>query len=198
MSFSAKFKRAIFDKKMDAFDRRVGRGLSDLMRAQHMSADELAALNWAARLALVTHCADKIPFYQSSFKAIGFEPGDLKEEADWNRLPVLEKDQIRNFASSLHDPAFPLDVMSESTTGGTSGQPLKTYQDPRIHLAGLSWRMMDWWGIVPSDNAGYLYRAVPTGMSRILKDVALYPTKRAYISATAMTKIHLFVKSHVR
>lgn len=185
---TATLKQKVFETKMAAFDRRASRGCSENLAVEKMSADELSSVNWARRKSLVEHCAAKIPFYRASFKDIGFEPGDLRDESDWKRLPILEKEDIRENEAFLHDRAFRLNQLPVSTTGGTTGQPLKTYLDPRIHLASLSWRMMRWWGVLPSDNAGYLYRAVPTGGSRWVKDIALYPTKRAYISATAMSQ----------
>jgi phenylacetate-CoA ligase len=183
--------RRFFDLKMRAMDSNVRGSMERLRAAQALSTDALAALNWERRLALVRVCAAKIPFYQRAFREIGFVPGDLKSEADWNRLPVLEKQDIRTHAEALVDPAFRLADLPTATTGGTTGLPLKTFNDPRVHLASMSWRMLEWWGVHPASNSGYLYRAVPRGVSKTLRNVALLPTRRAYIPASDMTETRM-------
>jgi phenylacetate-CoA ligase len=183
--------RRFFDLKMRVIDSKARGSMKGLMAAQALSADALAALNWERRLALVRVCAAKIPFYQRAFREIGFEPGDLKSEADWNRLPVLEKQDIRTHTQALVDSAYRLDDLPTATTGGTTGLPLKTYNDPRVHLASMSWRMLDWWGVHPASNSGYLYRAIPRGAGKALRDVALLPTRRAYIAASDMSETRM-------
>lgn len=159
-----------------------------LMKAQELSTDELHSLNWVRRQALVQHCAVRIPFYQRAFRKVGFEPGDLRGDEDWAQLPILEKSDIREYPEELVDSAFQLKDLPTATTGGTTGLPLKTYNDPRVHLASMSWRMLEWWSLDPACSSGYLYRAVPRGFSRILRDVALFPTRRIYIAASQMSE----------
>ncbi len=178
----------LFFAKMALYERRASTNFNKLDRANALSVDQLTQLNFERRRKLVAHCAEKIPFYQRKFLEYGFEPGDLKSDADWHNLPILEKDEIRAFAGEIVDPSFDLRKLPEATTGGTTGRPLKTYGDPRVHLASMSFRMLSWWGVKPSENAGYLYRSIPAGLSKVVKDVALLPTRRVYLSASRMSK----------
>lgn len=181
------YREHFFYLKFRFLDRTMRPSLSRLQQAQVLSSVELAELNWWRRCDLVRLCAEKIPFYRDRFKAIGFEFGDLKTEEDFQRLPILEKEDIREHSNDLFNPDFDRESLTVATTGGTTGLPLKTYNDPHVHLSSMSWRMLGWWGVTPADNSAYLYRAVPTGMHKLKTDIALWPTQRAYIAAADMT-----------
>jgi phenylacetate-CoA ligase len=176
-----------FHAKFGIIDRNSQTGMRKLREGESLSAEELRRLNWNRRVDLVRFCAEKIPFYQRKFDEIGFSPDDLKEEADFQRLPILEKEDVRSFTHELINPDYDINKLTGATTGGTTGEPLKTYSDPEIHLSSMSWRMLNWWGVDVSDNSGYLYRAIPVGVKKLAMDIALWPTRRSYIAAADMT-----------
>ena len=176
-----------FYKKYDLIDRNVATCRSRLSDAEQMSSDELYALNWKRRVELVNFCSQRIPFYIRKFDEIGFSSGDLKSEVDFQNLPVLEKDEIRECADEIVCPDFSLNNLKASSTGGTTGLPLTTYSDPSVHLSSMSWRMLNWWDVDASDNSAYLYRVIPTGLRKMASDMVLFPTRRTYISAADMT-----------
>jgi phenylacetate-CoA ligase len=143
-------------------------------------------MNWDRRKELVRHCALHVPFYRQQFQKIGFHPDDLTSESVFAQLPVLEKEEIRERREQLIADGVDRRRLRAATTGGTTGQPLEIYQDARVPLSALTWRMLNWWGVDVSDNSGYLYRAVPKGLRRRLTDIAMYPTRRVYIQAAEM------------
>lgn len=159
-----------------------------LIKAEKLSKDELARLNWNRRLALIQHCHENVPFYREKFKAIGFSPSDLKAEADFACLPILEKPEVREYQDSLIAETADRSKLRKATTGGTTGEPLSIYSDPNIPLSVITWRMLNQWDVDISDNSAYLYRAVPTGLKKKLTSIALYPTRRAYIAAAEMSR----------
>ena len=103
-----------FYKKYDLIDRNVATCRSRLSDAEQMSSDELYALNWKRRVELVNFCSQRIPFYIRKFDEIGFSSGDLKSEVDFQNLPVLEKDEIREFADEIVCPDFSLNNLKSS------------------------------------------------------------------------------------
>lgn len=191
MNQQSDLRRAAFGTKLRLFNPRAHSSFRHLMEAQELSRERLASLNWERRKSLVEHCAHNIPFYIAKFREIGFESGDLKSEQDWARLPILEKSDIRSHAETIVCPKYRLSKLPTATTGGTTGSPLMTYNDPTVHLTCMSWRMLGWWELHPSDNSGYLYRAIPTGSRRKLGAIALFPTRRTYMSASQMTRENL-------
>jgi phenylacetate-CoA ligase len=159
---------------------------ADLAFAEKMSLAALCALNWERRKKLVRHCALHVPFYRERFRKLGFYPDDLTCESVFAELPVLEKEEIREHRERLIAEGTDRRRLRPSATGGTTGQPLEIYHDARVPLSVMTWRMLNWWGVDVSDNSGYLYRAVPKGFRRRLSDLALFPTRRAYIQAAEM------------
>ncbi|TWT52650.1 Phenylacetate-coenzyme A ligase [Rubripirellula amarantea] len=166
-------KAVAFDKQLSAVD--------------GWSKDRLADYNWQQRKALVKHCATTVPFYQRAFRDVGFEAGDLKSPDDFELLPIVEKTHLREQFDEFISSKFAGRKMPEATTGGTTGEPLRVYCDPDVAMSAISWRMLRWWGVDPTMNAGYVYRAIPKGLRKKLIDLAIWPTRRAYLSALDMT-----------
>ena len=173
-------KNWIIQPKRMAFDRQ-------LERVNDWSADQLAEYNWQQRKQVVAHCAATVPFYQKRFAEIGFEPGDLKRPEDWERLPALEKQDVRDNQTALKSTLYAGRKLAPAHTGGTTGKPLRIWVDPNLSLSPISWRNLRWWGVDAWMNCAYAYRVVPTGWRKRISDVALYPSKRAYLTAMQLT-----------
>lgn len=161
---------------------------ADLARAESATPDEIAEINWRRRKQLVRHCAFHVPFYRELFRKIGFHPDDMTSDAVYTQLPLLEKDDVREHQQRLIAEGVSRRDLLPGATGGTTGRPLAVFQDRRVPLSVLSWRMLNWWGVDISDNSGYLYRAVPKGVRRLLIDAVLFPTRRTYLQAAEMDR----------
>lgn len=180
------------------FNERVFRLKTLLLRPAAMSfINELSAvdtggpeyideLNRRRRRELVRFAYENTDFYRTKYSAAGFELGDLDSEDYFDNLPTLDKSEVRVAAADMIAAGVRAEQLKESTTGGSTGEPLKVYHDPEIPVNLLSWRVLNWWGVNPSDSSGYLYRAVPTGNARMIQAAALWPTRRAWISASQM------------
>lgn len=129
-----------------------------------------------------------MPFYQRRFRELGINWQDIKSESDFAKLPILEKSDVRQFQSEFISDTANRKKLRPSTTGGTTGEPLTVFSDPNVPLSIMTWRMLNMWGVDVSDNSGYLYRAVPRGLRKRLSNIALYPTRRAYLAAAEMNR----------
>lgn len=158
----------------------------ELAAAERLSPEALAALSWRRRVSLVEHCAAKVPFYRERFRAIGFEPGDLRGEEDFARLPILEKEELRAAGDRLIAEDADRRRLRRVATGGSTGEPLVCYGDTGLPLSAMTWRMLEAWGVDPSDPSGYLYRTSPRGLRGLAMAAALWPTRRAHLSALEM------------
>jgi phenylacetate-CoA ligase len=137
----------------------------------------------SGRQELVAHAAENVPFYKSRYAGFDFS-GHGKE---WFvSLPILEKIHIRQHKQDLISKTVDVQRLRPSTTGGTTGEPLMIYADPKVPLSMMTWRMLNEWGVDVSDNSAYLYRAIPRGIRKHIIDIALFPTRRAYIAAAEM------------
>ncbi len=129
----------------------------DLERSQHWPAERLRELQWQRLRALVEHCHARVPFYRERWKAVGFEPGDLKSMGDWRRLPMLDKVDVQQHSERLHAQGGPAGL--KAATSGSSGTPVA------IDRAHLSWahahaqvfRGWKWYGIECGDRYAYFW-----------------------------------------
>lgn len=163
----------------------------ELAKHQNWSAQKLASLNTRRLQDIITHAYLNIPFYKKKYSEAGFQLEDLKGQNAHQRLPVLERDEVIEHADLIFNPKYSRKRLAASSTGGTTGSPVTTYHDPRIHLPIISWRTLGWWGVGIGDSSGYLYRNVPTEREARLQKSLLWPTRREWISAASMTQHNL-------
>jgi phenylacetate-CoA ligase len=179
--------QAIFRWKVRLARARAIRFARELSHNQQLTRDQLEELNLKRRQELVRFASIEIPLYREKYRAAGFEAGDEQQEGFFEQLPVLEKEEIRLRPDDILHPACRYDDLIESTTGGSTGVPLKTYQDPNFPLEVISWRTLNWWHVDISDSSGYLYRSVPIGLRKIMQKILLWPSRRNWLAALDMT-----------
>ncbi len=140
------------------------------------------------RVQLVNYAYEHCPFYKSLYDDHGFHPSQLKTEKDWELIPIIEKRMIRENTDQFVSNQFNKTQLGEITTGGSTGKPLKVYKSKHVHYEVLGWRALSWWGVSPSNNEAILHRRVPaTTKQKFLNRLKWWPTKRAYLSATAIS-----------
>ncbi len=171
----------------------------EALSQQNLTGDQLGQLNWKKRKKIIEHVYHHIPFYHQYYKNIGFHPDNLKHEQDWELVPVLEKQMIRDHTLSLIDQTVAKTHLRSSTTGGSTGVPLNLYHDMRFPYEILSWRMLSWWGVSPGCDKAQVWR-IPNSKKSIsgkLKDFLVWwPTSRIFIDASILDEhsIQQFVK----
>lgn len=143
---------------------------------------------FAKRKALVEYAYAHCPFYKELYDKAGFHPSQLKTEIDWQLVPILEKQMIRQHADEIVSDEYDKVNLGSITTGGSTGKPLKVYKSKHVHYEVLGWRALGWWGVSPADNEAIMHRRVPTTFKqKLINRLMWWPTKRAYLSATAIT-----------
>lgn len=152
---------------------------------------------FAKRKLLVEYAYKHCPFYKDLYDKAKFHPSQLKSEEDWERVPILEKQMIREYAGDIVSDEYDKTTLGSTSTGGSTGQPLKLYKSKHVHYEVLGWRALGWWGVSPADNEAIMHRRVPTTFKqKLINRLMWWPTKRAYLSATAIADadIELFLK----
>ncbi len=179
---------SVFWIKNQLFRRGATRQYDQAVQAMSMPDQELDALNWERRKAIVQHAYDNTPFYKQHWDSVGFHPQMLSTPADWEKVPVLEKQMVRQFAESMKDTTCKPGDFGTATTGGSTGMPLKVYTDRRFNWEALGWRSFKWWGVSPAAHVGIIHRRVPVSFLPKLKNRALWwPTRRIYLNASSQT-----------
>ncbi len=101
---------------------------------------------------LFQHAVQTTPYYRDLFKEIGLRQDGLTQlfstdSIDISIIPPLEKQTVRKQLSNLQSELIPLHKRIENATGGSTGTPLKFYQDRTYwNQRNLSVYYFDRWG----------------------------------------------------
>ncbi len=142
--------------------------LRDLEHSQFFSVEEIRRRQLQKLQRIVAYAYDHSPFYRRRLDEFGYRPGDPFGFADYARLPVLTKKDIRENLAKLRSQEYPAEQLVSNLTGGSTGQPLKFYHDPlRLESRkAATWRHNAWAGYRLGDKAAALWgmpRDIPHG-----------------------------------
>ena len=187
-------KPILFNIKYQIFRRQTMSFYRMLLKNEKLSLDELAHINWVKRKALLTHAYENSSFYHKKYSEAGLDPQDIRIDDDWNRIPILTRDNIKQHIDSILTVQKKSINLMKFTTGGTTGVPVTTYSDRRVPYEALGWRMMRWWGINPEDDGAFAWRMRhKPGISTLINKLAWWPTRKLRFDATFMTPTEISV-----
>lgn len=152
------FRRLLYPGYEGLRGRRTLQHLGEYQANQWRSPEEIAGLQWAKLKALVEHCWREVPYYRARWRAIGFEPGDLRSMSDYARLPVLTKADIRENFHGLQARSLGRHMLYKAT-GGSTGEPLRFgyTRESNDRRAAVMWRGYGWTGARPGRRALFLW-----------------------------------------
>ncbi len=87
--------------------------------------------------------AYELPFYRERFEEAGVTPDDIKEAKDLAKLPLLTKDELREWMKS-EDEKGGYDVWYHDRTSGSTGNPLMLLISPREK----AYNMANWFRVM--------------------------------------------------
>ena len=137
------------------------RYLREYERNQWLAPDQIAQIQWSKLQALLQHCWNEVPYYRQAWTRAGIRPEDVCTRADFQRLPVLEKQDIRANLGDLVARSHRGRVLYKAT-GGSTGEPLKfgySRESYERRMAAM-WRGYRWGGadIVAGTRIGITFR----------------------------------------
>lgn len=116
----------------------------DLISHETMSRDELDAYNFKRRVDAVRYAYDHTIFYRRLYDSVGLKPDDIKDEKSWDSVPLVTKEDMRNYLDEMVVPGTE-QYQKKSTTSGSTGFPLTTIVDKEYHIAqSIEWRARGW------------------------------------------------------
>lgn len=151
--------------------------LDQLERSQWYPAEHLRDLQWTRLTRLLVHAYDTVPFYRERFQTLGLTPQDVRSPADFARIPVLTKEELRAQRLRLLSSAGPRRV-SAMATSGSSGDPLTVVRDRNstAYHRAAKYRGHRWFGIEIGAREARLWGMpvdFPTRLREQIKDLAL-------------------------
>lgn len=153
------FRHALFPFYETVLRRRKTLGyLAEYERNQWLSPEAVEVLQWAKLKRLVEHCWREVPYYRRQWAALGIAPDDIRSLADYQRLPMLGKSEIRENFADLQASSWRGRLMFKAT-GGSTGEPLRfgyTRESYERRLA-VMWRGYRWAGARIARRTLYLW-----------------------------------------
>ena len=159
----------------------------EAMRVLRISDEELAAINWNKRLRIVRYAYENVPYYRRVFKEKGLDdPRDIRCEEDWAQLPILRREDVVASFHSLMSVPVNRKYLVPTSTGGTTGEPLKLYRDSRFPSKVFQWRALHLCGLHPGVDEACMSR-VPTRQSFVQR-IKQYPTRRIVLDTSSLSE----------
>lgn len=164
-----------------------GRSSSEALRG-FLAADveEPAALEARSRRrasALARFAIERSPFYRDYYTGHGFRPSDLDDPDAFEALPLVDKQMLREHHDAVRtDEATPR-TSAVSSTGGSTGLPLRILRDLRFPARALEWRLLSWWGVSPADDRAIVTRHMHAGLDRARHTASWWPSRRIQLDA---------------
>jgi phenylacetate-CoA ligase len=160
----------------------------ELMTNQNeLNYEEMESLNLHKRKALVNYSYINSKFYREKYSECGFKIGDIRSDEDFEKLPTLDKHEIALRSNDIITNGYKASELNAVSTGGTTGAPLTVFRPKNDCSLPISWRTLEWLGVTPSDNSGYMSRVEPTTVGKLIQRTLMWPSKRSWIAATNMT-----------
>lgn len=157
-----------------------------LLGSQYWQAEQWQEHEENAKRELVGFAIKSIPFYREHYGKTGFETGDMEQERWFEKLPILEKHHIREQFEELTDRSA-IKWAGATTTGGSTGMPLKVRYDRRVPHEAFTWRLLEWWGTGPWDSGGYVWRNPRSRRQQVVNDLVWWPTRKVKLDASMMS-----------
>ena len=104
--------------------------LRELSASQWWGTEKFRAWQWERLREAVGYAFANVPYYASRYASAGFD-GVLRSPEDFQRLPLLRKEDIRACGDGLISRKFGRENLVEAKTGGSTGTALTLYFDER-------------------------------------------------------------------
>lgn len=183
------------------YSRNMKKYYQELKKSQWLSPTEIRELQDKKLRKLMWHAYNHVEYYRQIFDSLGLRPDDIRTVADLQKLPLLDKDAVREqlYFGLLSDNHDKKKIMRISTSGST-GKPFVCYVDR--HQLEMRWaatlRSAEWTGYRFGDRQMRLWHQT-IGMSwpQIVREfIDALLSRRVFIPAYQMTggNIRRFIK----
>lgn len=169
---------------------------------QWKSPDELQALQWAKLQNLLEYAFRECPWYRHQFEHLGATPGDIRSVADFQRLPPLTKDAVREHQEELKAQGC-RDRVYWHSTGGSTGKPCRFLinDDSYRRRQAIRMRAYAWAGAADGERVLYLWgpsRPLPSLPEKVHQKLENQLLRRKILNTMHLgeDEIHNCIRQH--
>lgn len=150
--------------------------------------DQLDCLTAQSSAAIAQFAASDSPFYRDLYSSRQISLDDLADPQVWHELPVVDRSMLKEHSADVVARSATPAVMREALTGGSTGEPLRSFHDTRVPTLPLSWRMYRWWGVEPWDDIARVGRWGFGRRASIVNALQWWPTRQIYADAALIDR----------
>ncbi len=125
--------------------------LNHLKETQYLPYEKIRQYQFAKLRMLLDHAYVNVPYYRDLFQSIGATPQDIRDFQGFRRIPFLTKEIIRQNSDRLMAQNMAPHDFIPNSTGGSTGEPLRFYQDRQYELWADAARIRGWYNIAGSE-----------------------------------------------
>jgi phenylacetate-CoA ligase len=139
----------------------LGSRLRQYRKRESLTISQNRETQWADLQRLLSHAYESSPFYRRRFEEAGLRPRDIQTPADFQKLPLLTREDLRTQLNDILSCRFSKSDLIASATGGTTDTPLPLFlnSESAHKKAAAQWRFNSWAGFFPGDKVLYLWGA---------------------------------------
>lgn len=133
--------------------------LNKFNNTQWCSKEELKKYQLKKLKNLITYSYKYVPYYKKLFRNIKLTPDDIKSVNDLNKIPILNKGDIKENLKDLVSTEYKKQDLIPDSTGGSTGVNLKFYNDKKrfCYKNAISLRGNEWAGLNLNTKSAYLW-----------------------------------------
>ena len=172
----------------------------ELLKNERLSERALQEFNFKRRKEILVYAYEHSSFYKSLYDSAGLDPYAVQTEADWDKVPVVTKDMVRENFEKIKVPGEIEKFGRANNTGGSTGKPLKVFNDRRDAVPCVYWRYRGWWqrkisrGGVQTysgnigQNEAVIYRPLPDTKNAVTEPKTYEPMQMCQLNAREMSE----------
>lgn len=100
-----------------------------MLKTQYNTADEISDYQLNHVRSLLRYAYQNVPFWKNRIDSSGMDPDKIASLKELQSLPLLTKQDIRQYGNELLSPQFDLEKLHKHTTSGSTGISITTYRD---------------------------------------------------------------------
>ena len=173
------------------------RHLKDVESTQWLSVDKIKKIQWIKLKNLLEYAYINVPFYHRVLKTLNMTSKDIKTPNDFRKLPLLDKQKIRNNISDIVSSNYKTRDLIPNSTGGSTGINLNFFNDRKNsgYVSAIVLRNDHWAGLEIGDKNVRLWGA-PFDISRqdnLKKKIYNKLVRTLFLSSYNLSEENMFV-----
>lgn len=176
-------RKAVFEAKRLTVLRKSQSFYKQLKLDERLSPETLDRVSSARAIAQAQFAMKHTRFYDDLYRAAGFSLKDLDDPAVFSQLPIVEKEDVRKHFDEIRSSESSRANSKVSTSGGSTGEPLRILRDLRSPTRAIEWRLFDWWGVAPHQDVAIVFRQVRSRSQELRHTLEWWPSKRMQLDA---------------